>query len=109
MNNTPDHIDAQLSDIGLDVETLASILYDISTGMSNGEEMDVRCVVRHDVSHWTIMTGSSDYDQWHGHCGSGSLDGTENMNDCRALAQDMYDHATDSIAETQTLSEDSDA
>lgn len=82
--------DAAFSELGIDTETIRQILFDIVLGMSITEgDMDVRLVVRYDLSEWEIMTGSSDYDQWHGHCGAASVSGIENYSSLESIAEDL--------------------
>lgn len=55
------------------------------------ETVDIRLVAGWPESsaagRWAFMTGSSDYDQWHGCCESTSLDGSETLPALRRMAQ----------------------
>lgn len=42
------------------------------------------------AGHWALMTGSSDYDQWHGCCESTSLDGSETLPALRLMARALF-------------------
>ena len=77
---------------------------DKDAGVIDGDCTDVRLVVgRRDSSwfgHWTVNTGLSDYDQWHGLCGASCYDATERptMKAAREIARDLIAQVREQIA-----------
>ena len=92
-----------LSDMNCTVETITTMLYNITTGYAiKDDTVDVRLCVRWNLSNWTIFSGSSDYDQWHGHCRASSIADGMTFDELRKVAQEMYDEVLDSIAQSMS-------
>lgn len=64
-------------------------------------EIEIRLVVGYRDSsmfgNWTINTGSSDYDQWHGHCASEIISAEYTNVDLRNIARSMLEDVKEQI------------